>query len=162
MRRTIRNIGIIATASFLLAACSTPKAIRRMDREIKGTWILQTLVTEGTSVKPKDKIFNEADFSCFIGSEWKFNKDDGIYTIIDQQKICPGVTRWINWSFQQNANAPASFTLNWQADKKKGTGSGPKYNLTVLELNNSSMKLKQGILIDGQPAVLIFNFVKHQ
>jgi len=161
MRQLFKNFAIIAILSLLLNACSTSKAVRQMNHNITGTWVLRTVVTEGTSVKPKEKVFNEADFSCFIGSEWKFKKDHyGTYSIVDPQKICPEVTRWINWLVNENANAPASFTLNWSADKKTGIGSGPKYNLTVLELNGSSMKLKQGITIDGQPAAFIFNFVK--
>jgi len=161
MRQVFKNSAIIAIFSLLLNACSTTKAVRQMNHDIKGTWVLRTVVTEGISIKPKEKVFNEADFSCFIGSEWKFQKDHyGIYSIVDPQKICPEVTRHINWSFNENANAPASFTFMWAADKKTGIGSGPAYNLTVLETNSSSMKLKQGITVDGQPAAFIFNFVK--
>jgi hypothetical protein len=162
MRQIFKNAAIIAILSLLLNACSTTKAVRRMDHDIKGTWVLQTIITEGTSAKPKEKVFNEADFSCFIGSEWKFwKKYTGIYSIVDPQKICPEVKRWISWSFNENTYSPASFTFNWSADKKTGIGSGPKYNLTVLELSSTSMKLKQGIIIDGQIAAFIFNFVKH-
>ena len=119
---------VILASSILLYACSTSKAVRQMNHDIKGNWVLQTIVTEGTSAKPKDKVFDEANFSCFIGSEWKFSrKYNGTYSIVDPQKICPEVTRGISWSIQENTDAPASFTFNRSADKKEGKGSGPRH-----------------------------------
>ena len=152
----------IFSTVILLISCSSSRELRRMNREINGKWVLQTIITEGASGKPKDKVFNEADFSCFIGSGWKFNKNkyNGSYSIIDRQKICPNITRPIRWSLKENASAPAAFTFMWSADNKQGAPVYPAYNLIVLDLKSTSMKLKQDIMIDGQPAVLIFNFVK--
>ena len=145
----------------LLTSCSTSKELRQMNRKITGNWVLQTVVTDGTSGKPKDKIFNEADFSCFIGSEWKFGRDNkGSYAIVDKQKDCPQITRNISWSFTETPNSPETITLKRFDDKGNVMGDGPGFVLVVNQLDNTTMKLKSDVMIDGHTAGIIYNFVK--
>ena len=78
----------ICSITVILTTCSTSKELRQMHRKIDGNWVLQTVVTEGASGKPKEKIFNEADFGCFIGSDWKFDRNNkGSYMLVDKQNL---------------------------------------------------------------------------
>ena len=145
----------------LLISCSTSKELRKMDRKISGNWVLQTVVTEGTAGKLKDKIFNEADFGCFIGSEWKFNRNNkGSYMLVDKQKDCPAIARTISWSFTETPNAPETITVKRFDDKNNPMDNGGGFNLVVSQLDKTTMKLKADVMIDGHAAAIIYNFVK--
>jgi hypothetical protein len=151
--------GIIITAIF--AACSGSKELRTMQHDINGNWVLQTIVTEGASGKIKDKIFNEADFGCFIGSEWNFAKNNtGSYTLVDKQKTCPEIKRNISWSFTEAKNIPVSFHFKRLDDKNNPMDTGDGFSLAITQLDKTAMKLKEDIMLDGHPASIIYNFVK--
>ena len=162
MKQGLKNHCIaICCATVLLISCSSSKELRQMDRKINGNWIMQTIVTEGTTGKPKDKIFNEADFGCFIGSEWKFNRDNkGSYMLVDKQKDCPAITRNISWSFTETPNSPETITVKRFDDNNNVMNDGPGIILTVNELNKTTMKLKADVIIDGHSAGIIYNFVR--
>ena len=151
----------ICSAILLLTSCSSSKELRQSDRKITGKWVLQTIVTDGTAGKPKDKIFNEADFSCFIGSEWKFDRDNkGSYAIFDKQKDCPQITRTISWSITETPNSPQTITVKRFDNNNNVMGDGPGFILVVNQLDNTTMKLKSDVMIDGHTAGIIYNFVK--
>jgi len=153
-------IGICSLA-VLMTSCSGSKELRQMNRKIVGNWVLQTVVTDGTSGKPKDKIFNEADFSCFIGSEWKFNRDGkGSYMLVDKQKDCPQITRTISWTFTETPNTPETITVKRFDANNNVMGDGPGFILVVNQLDNTTMKLKADVMIEGHTAGIIYNFVK--
>src|SRR5690349_17061679 len=80
-----------------LYSCSSSKEARGIKRNINGSWILQTVTADGITGIVKTKVFNEAEFGCFIGSEWNFsaNNSMGSYTIVDAKKECPSVKRSI-------------------------------------------------------------------
>jgi len=162
MKRGFKNYCIaIYSMVVLLGSCSTSKELRQMNRKINGNWVLQTIVTDATSGKPKDKIFNEADFSCFIGSEWKFSGDGkGTYMIVDKQKDCPQITRTISWAFAETPNSPETVTIKRYDANNNVMGDGPGFILVVNQLDNTTMKLKADVMIEGHTAGIIYNFVK--
>lgn len=162
MKRGFKSYCIaICSMAALLASCSSSKELRQMNRKIGGNWVLQTIVTEGALSKPKDKIFNEADFGCFIGSEWKFNRDNkGSYMLVDKQKDCPQITRNISWSFTETPNAPETVTIQRFAANNNVMGDGPGFILVVTQLDATTMKLKSDLMIEGKSAAIIYNFVK--
>ena len=162
MKREFKNYCIaICSMTVILMSCSTSKELRQMHRKIDGNWVLQTVVTEGPSGKPKDKIFNEADFGCFIGSDWKFNRNNkGSYMLVDKQKDCPAITRNISWSFTETPNAPETITVKRFDENNNVMNDGPGFILTVNQLDNTTMKLKSDLIIDGHAAAIIYNFVK--
>ena len=79
----------------LLSACSVSKEAKSIKKTVNGDWILQTIDVEGINSKFKAKVFNEADFNCFIGSTWHFvsNNSMGSYTIPATTTGCDAITR---------------------------------------------------------------------
>ena len=63
----------------LFVSCSTSKQARTYQRTIDGNWQLQTVVTEGITGTVKVQLFNEADFNCFVGSNWNFNNYNNLF-----------------------------------------------------------------------------------
>jgi len=152
---------LILVTTVLLSACSVSKEVRQMNHKINGTWILQTIGTEGATGKPKDKIFNEADFGCFIGSEWKFSKGGkGSYAIVEKGKGCTPITRAINWSINKPAGGQPTFIMHRLDETHDPMDFNVAFNLVITQLEGSSMKLRSDVMIDGRAASLIFNFVK--
>lgn len=146
----------------LFGSCSVSKEARSMKKNINGTWILQTITTEGITGVVKTKIFNEAEFGCFIGSEWNFiaNNSMGSYTIVDAYKECPSIKRLIRWSVYEPKDAAREFQFKRLDDKKNAMDDGAGFRLTVVQLDNSVMKLKSEITFSGKPAVVIYNFTR--
>ena len=151
---------IIIMFSIFFSACSVTKEARSMKKDINGNWILQTITTEGITGVVKTKIFNEADFGCFIGSEWNFiaNNSMGSYTIVDPYKECPAVKRFIRWSIYEPKDAAKEFQFKRLDDKRNAMDDGAGFRLTIAQLDKSQMKLKSEITFAGKPAVIIYNF----
>jgi len=118
MRFSINICCLLLCSILFFNACSVSKEFRKNRRLAKengrllsGSWVLQTVVIEGTNSKPKDKVFNEADFGCFIGSEWKF-KRYGSYTLVDKTQGCPQISRKFRWSsFPPTENPEMKYIL---------------------------------------------------
>ena len=153
---------IIILFQITLSACSVSKEARSMKKDINGDWVLETIVTEGITGVAKTTVFNEAEFPCFIGSEWNFisNNSMGSYTIVDPMKGCPPVKRFIRWSVYEPKDAAKEFQFKRLDDKKNAMDEGAGFRLTVAELDNSKMKLKSDITFAGHPAAIIYNFGK--
>ncbi len=154
---------VVIMSAVILSACSVSKEARKMKHAINGNWVLETVITEGVNEKMKVKIFNEAEFGCFIGSEWNFvsKKNNGSYTIVDRQKNCPAVKRSISWSFNEIPGKPDQFLFKRLDDKNNPMDNVAGFMLTISQLDKKRMKLKSDILYEGQPASVIYNFVKH-
>ena len=151
---------IVITA--VLGSCSVSKEARGIKKNINGNWVLQTITTEGILGTIKTKIFNEADFNCFIGSEWNFiaNNGMGSYTIVDTKKECPAVKRFIHWSVYEPKDLPKEFQFKRLDDKKNSIDDNAGFRLKIVQLDNSQMKLKSEITFEGRPAAVIYNFIK--
>ncbi len=146
----------------IFASCSVSKEARTAKKTINGNWILQTITTEGITGIAKTTIFKEAEFSCFIGSEWSFiaNNSMGSYTIVDNKKGCPAIKRFIRWSVYQPKDSASEFQFKRLDDKKNAMDNGAGYRLSFTELEKDKMKLKTTITFNGNPAALIYNFVR--
>lgn len=153
---------ITVLAMVALTSCSVSKEARSIKKTINGNWILQTITTEGITGIVKTRVFNEADFGCFIGSEWNFisNNSMGSYTLVDNSKQCTPVKRYIRWSIYEPADAPKLFQFKRLDDKKNAMDNGDGYRLTVTEADNNSLKLKTDIVFEGHAGAVIYNFVK--
>lgn len=153
---------IIILFAISFNACSVSKEARSMKRNINGNWVLQTITTEGITGVVKTKIFNEAEFGCFIGSEWNFiaNNSMGSYTIVDAYKECPSIKRFIRWSVYEPKEGAKEFQFKRLDDRKNAMDDGAGFRLTVVQLDNNLMKLKSDITFAGKPAVVIYNFTR--
>jgi hypothetical protein len=143
-----------------LVTCSVSKEGRIIKKAINGSWVLQTVTTEGITGSFKSRIFNEADFSCFIGSEWNFSKKGtGSYAIVDLTKECPPVRRSITWSVDEIKDGVKQFSFK-RFDDKKVRMDEEAFKVIITQLDARLMKLRSDIIYDGHPAAMIFNFVK--
>lgn len=151
---------ILIAAAF--NSCSVSKEARSMKKDINGDWVLQTIATEGITGVTKTKIFNEAEFGCFIGSEWNFisNNSMGSYTLVDKSKNCTPVKRFIRWSIYEPKDLPKEFQFKRLDDNKNTMDNGDGYRLAVTQVDDNSMKLRSDIMFDGHAGAIIYNFVK--
>lgn len=145
-----------------IAACSVSREGRTMKKTIDGNWILETVTTEGITGIAKTTVFNEAEVSCFIGSEWNFvaNNSTGSYTIVDNKKGCPAIKRAIRWSVFEPKDSAKVFQFKRLDEKKNAMDDGAGYRLTFTTLEKDVMKLRTAITFNGNPAALIYNFVR--
>jgi hypothetical protein len=153
----------LITAIMVFTSCSVSNEARSMKKNINGNWILQTITAEGITGVVKTRIFNEADLSCFIGSEWNFisNNSMGSYTIVDNNKNCTKLKRFIRWSIFEPKDAAKEFQFKRLDDKKNAMDNGDGYRLTVIEHGDNNLKLKSDIVFDGHAGAIIYNFVKN-
>ncbi len=158
----INSILIILLFTFTLNACSVSKEVRSMKKIINGDWILQTITTEGITGIVKTKIFNEAEFGCFIGSEWSFinNNSMGTYTLVDRSGGCVPLKRFIRWTIYEPEGQDKEFQFKRLDDNKKSMDNGDGFRLKVVELNNNRMKIKSELVFGGHAGAIIYNFVK--
>ncbi len=145
-----------------LSSCSVSKEARSMKKTINGDWVLQTITTEGITGVAKTKIFNEAEFSCFIGSQWNFisNNSMGSYSLIDKGYGCPVLKRYIRWSIYEPKDLPGEFQFKRLDDKKNSMDNGDGYRLSISELSKNTMKLRSDIVFSGHSGAIIYNFTR--
>ena len=160
--KLLYNSLIIILFAISIQACSVTKEARSMKKDINGNWVLETITTEGITGVVKTKIFNEAEFGCFIGSEWNFisNNSMGSYNIVDKGKDCTPLKRFIRWSIYEPKDAAKEFQFKRLDDKKNAMDNGDGYRLTVAELTGNTMKLRSEIVFSGHAGAIIYNFVK--
>ena len=153
---------ITAFTIMVFTSCSVSKEARGIKKDINGNWILQTVTVEGITGVVKTTVFNEADLSCFIGSEWNFisNNSMGSYTLVDKSKNCTPVKRFIRWSIFEPKDAAKEFQFKRLDDKKNTMDNGDGYRLIVTESGDNNLKLRSDIVFEGRNSAIIYNFVK--
>ncbi len=154
---------ITALVIIVLGSCSGSKEARTIKKSINGNWVLQTVTVEGIAGVVKTTVFNEADLSCFIGSEWNFisNNSMGSYALVDKSKNCAQVKRFIRWSIYEPENAAKEFQFKRLDDKKNAMDNGNGYRLTVIEHGDTNLKLRSDLVFEGKKSAIIYNFVKN-
>ncbi len=159
-----RIFSILAVAiTLLVASCVTSKQARQYEQHLNGNWHLKTVVSEGISGKVKTMLFNEADFNCFIGTNWNFNQRNnlGSYTILKNATECEGIKREFRWSIYEAPGEPKLFQFKRLDGKLKELDeNGAGFRFTILQLDQQVLKLKSEIIFEGKPAAFIYNFVK--
>ena len=153
---------VTALAIVILASCSVSKEARSIKSNINGNWVLETVTVEGITGVVKTTVFNEADLSCFIGSEWNFvsNNSMGSYSLVDKSKNCTPVKRFIRWSIFEPKDAAKEFQFKRLDDKKNAMDNGDGYRLIVTEHGDNNLKLRSDIVFEGRKSAIIYNFVK--
>ncbi len=143
-------------------SCSVSKEARTMKQEINGTWLLETINTEGISGKVTATLFNEASFNCFVGSSWNFvaNTSTGTYNINGSGTECASTQRLIKWSIYEPTGEAKQFQFKRMADNKKSMDDDAGFRFEIASLTNTNMQLKSHITFEGRPAVYVLNFVK--
>jgi Lipocalin-like domain len=154
----------LCLAVVILASCSTSREARKYETNIDGKWQLQTVVTEGIRGTVKSQLLNEADMSCFIGSNWTFNRNNnlGSYSINMNGGECVAVKRNLRWSIFEAKDQPKLFQFKKLDDKLKEIEEGSAgYRFTIVKLDDTSMQLRNDVTFEGKPASFIYNFVRN-
>jgi len=161
MRKHLINISLFF-ALFALGSCATSKEARTYKNTIDGNWVLQTVTTEGITGKVKIQLFNEADFNCFVGSTWSFDsrRSLGTYSISNGNQ-CVGIKRNIRWTIYEAKDEPKLLQFKRLDDKLKVMDDNDGFRFTIIQIDNSTMKLKSNITFENAPAAIIYNFVKN-
>ena len=146
----------------LLTACATSKQSRLMKNSINGNWILQTINTEGSSVKFTAKVFNEADLNCFIGSQWSFNANNslGSYILSGNTPGCVALQRTIRWTLVETAENPVQFQFKRLDDNRKPLDNNNGFRCILTMADNNSMQLKSAFTLEGKEGNILYNFIK--
>ena len=148
---------------FIIASCSTSKEARTLKKTVVGNWQLKTITTEGITGKIKAQILGEAEFNCFIGSSWRFDKNNdlGFYQISKNGAECAAIKRNIRWSIFEEGTTPKMLQYKRVDAKYKDMDEGKAgFRFTILNLSDNNMQLKSDINFEGKPASFIYNFVK--
>ena len=153
---------VLLIVTVLFTACATSKQSRLMKNAINGNWILQTINTEGSSVKFTAKVFNEADLNCFIGSQWSFNTNNslGSYTLPGNTPGCVALQRTIRWTLVETAENPVQFQFKRLDDKRKPLDNNNGFRCTLTMADNNSMQLKSAFTLEGKEGNILYNFIK--
>jgi len=165
MKKIRLVLGLLAI-TLVYVSCATSKEARTHRKQIDGKWQLQTVVTEGIAIpsQVKAQLLNEAVLSCFVGSSWSFNDNNslGSYSINQNAGECVAVKRNFRWSIYEAAGEPKLFQFKKVDDKYKPIEEGNAgYRFTIVQLDNSVMKLKSDVTFEGKPASFIYNFVRN-
>ncbi|MCW3089028.1 MAG: lipocalin-like domain protein [Ferruginibacter sp.] len=159
----LRTYGFILVIMMgLFTACSVTKEGRSIKKSINGNWSLQTINTEGISGKFTAKVFNEADFNCFIGSSWNFisNNGTGSYTLVGGSTGCSTLERSIRWTVYEPKDGPKEFQFKRLDEKRNPMDDNNGFRLNVSMLDDNTMQLKSAITFEGKPGNIVYNFVK--
>ncbi|MFT3679945.1 MAG: lipocalin family protein [Ferruginibacter sp.] len=153
---------LLLILSVLFTACAGSKEARTMKSSINGTWTLETIAIEGDNSILNVKVFNEADNTCFIGSNWTFmgNNGTGTYTLPQGKGECNTLTRKIHWSIYEPKDEEKRFQFKRLDDKGKPLDDNNGYRLTVRSLSDNDMKLVSQITYKNKPVSIVYNFVK--
>lgn len=148
----------------ITAGCAGSKEARTMKKSIDGKWNLETVIVDGNNAILNVKVFNEADNSCFIGSNWNFigNNGTGEYRLLKNEGGCSNVTRKIRWTIYEPAGEEKRFQFKRLDDKNNPMDDGNGYRLTINDLTDSTMKFTSQITYNNKPVNIIYNFVKKQ
>ena len=149
--------------AFFVTSCYTSKQARTLKKTVVGNWQLKSITTEGITGKIKAQVLDEADFNCFIGSTWRFDKYNnlGFYAISKNGAECVAVKRNIRWSILEEGGAPKMLQYKRVDAKYKDMDEAKAgFRFTILQLNDNGMQLKSDITFEGRPASFIYNFVK--
>jgi Lipocalin-like domain len=164
----MKKLSLICSAvalTVLMYACSNSKQARVDKRTVDGTWLLQSVTTEGITGKIKAQILDEANYNCFEGSLWKFNQNNslGSYEITKNGGECVAKKQNIRWSIFEEKGLPIRLQYK-RVDAKyyKDIDEGRAgFRFTIVSLDKTAMQLKSEISFEGKPAFFIYNFTKN-
>lgn len=159
MKRTIILAGLIAC---IVTACSVSKQARTYKQTLNGKWKLETATTQGVMGKVKIRLFEEADYSCFLGSDWEFNSRNslGSYYVPSDAKECGTITRDIRWSIYEEAGQ--QYLQFKRLDTKlKPMDNGNGFRLAIIHLDKTSMQLQSTVQFENKPLTITYNFTKN-
>jgi hypothetical protein len=161
----IRAIASLLVLGFItLSSCTSPSKVTGPNGdavELKGNWMVNDINIEGASKGSlKVSVFDEALYSCFIGSQWTFVQNgNGSYSIAANDN-CSAVQRKIFWSVQ-SANGVQYFQFKKINEGEKAKQVTDGYKLQIKSLQNNAMVLQSAVDFEGKTIYIDYNFSKN-
>ena len=145
-----------------ISSCTVNKELNTNSRRLAGNWQLNTIISEAINKETVINIFNEADFRCFIGSNWNFTKDIVSYSISSSKDgKCNNVKKNLALKLFINDQKKILLQLKKLNENLQESETGSIGHLfELVSLNDKSMQLRAEIMINGQPGLFVFNFIK--
>jgi Lipocalin-like domain len=163
--KKLRLLLSLLAISYTITSCNSSKEARTDKRTIDGTWLLQSVSTEGIIGKIKAQILDEANYNCFEGSMWKFNQNNslGSYEITKNGGECVAKKQNIRWSIFEEKGLPIRLQYKRVDAKyyKDIDEAKAGFRFTIVSLDKTAMQLKSEISFEGKPAYFIYNFSKN-
>lgn len=160
--RKVLEITAALVVLLTICSCSVSKEARQLKQEINGSWMLETITTEGISGRVTATLFNEASFNCFVGSSWNFTASNskGSYNINASGTECSAVQRLVRWSIFEPKGEPKMFQFKRLDDKGNPLDDNAGFRFEITSITGTTMQLKSQISFEGKPATYVYNFVK--
>lgn len=160
--KLLKSLFPVCILALLISSCAGSKMARGYEKSIDGTWQLETIQTEKIGGDFNAQLFNEEEFSCFIGSTWKFNKNGnlGSYDISKNGGDCIAIKRDIRWSIYEPATGVQEFQFKRLTTGLKTMDDGAGYRFKIINMSKESMQLKSDLQFEGRTVSFIYNFVK--
>jgi hypothetical protein len=152
----------VLAAMLLQMACSSSKQVPpTADRkEIKGSWLLNTISYDGLEAGAKYNIalLDEGPAECLKGSTWILpNNGFGSYSLISTAAGCTPGERKINWSYRtDNGETIFQYKVLEEGVKAKKVTEGYRFKIVSADENN--MHLQQETAADGKMVYINYQF----
>jgi hypothetical protein len=157
----IVSVTVSLLVVLLFTACATSKVAApdgSGNVNLKGTWTVQDISFEGISKNGfKVTVFDDAPYSCFIGSQWNLiASGNGSYTI-PSSTGCAAGERTIFWGVQTENGTPVFLF------KKLPPGAKPQkitdgFKMTVKSVTANTMILQDDINFEGKTIYINYHF----
>ncbi|CAN5208400.1 hypothetical protein BH09BAC2_BH09BAC2_09100 [soil metagenome] len=147
---------------FAISSCSTSRIATQYKNTINGTWVLQSIVSEGITGQVKANLFNEQSAICFNNSIWTLNSHTslGTYTTSKTTNDCGVITRNIRWSIYESSNEPKEFQFKRLDNKLKAMDNGAGYRLAIVQVEANSFQLRSNLTFEGKNMSLLYTFIR--
>lgn len=161
MKQTQLFIVAFLGLALFIGACSPSKTSSPDGGKVnlKGTWTISDISPEGITGKVKITVFDDASYTCYIGSQWNLVPNgNGSYTV-PSSGDCMGGQRNIYWSVQTIGG------VKYFQFKNLGTGVKPSkvtegYRLEIKSLTANSMQLQSAVNFEGKTAYINYTFTR--
>ncbi|WP_154662245.1 hypothetical protein [Vaginella massiliensis] len=157
MKKGILLSSLVAMS--LISSCASTnvkKDIINTETQMRGSWTVTNVSIQGTTGKVNAKVFDEAPYECYIGSQWNLvqNNNSGTYTLVGGG-TCPSGTNAIKWTVSDDG---ASKYFNFKRvnnDKAKNVLTG--YKMRLQSVTDSNMTLVQDVPFEGKIINIVYN-----
>jgi hypothetical protein len=150
----------VLAAILFQTACSSSKNATANRKEIKGSWVLNSISYEGLVADAKYNIglLDEGSADCLKGSTWVLpNNGFGSYTLVSTISGCNPGERKINWSYRTiEGETIFQYKLLEEGVKAKKVTEG--YRFKIVSADDNSMHLQQEVTSEGKLVYVNYNF----
>lgn len=160
--KEILSVTAFSLVLLVMSACSTSRVANPdggKNVKISGTWTVQDIDFEGISGKVKVSVFDDAPYTCFIGSQWNLiASGNGSYTL-PSGADCNAGERTIFWGVQTENGVP-TFMFKKMPGGVKPAKITDGYKLTVKSVTANSLVLQDDINFEGKTVYINYHMTK--